>query len=163
MRGRCLECQISSSMRHKEIRRTALSLIEVVLALTILAMSVAYISQSMQLATDNALRSQKLTQAELVAESVMNQVVAGVLPAQPVTWTPYYSAYGSTNWNYSLQIMQAEAGGMVSLQVAVQQIDPNLGLIETNGDFYVNRWIIDPSLALDVPPETDNTTTGGAY
>ncbi len=130
-----------------------LSLLEVILALAILAIASAYLAQSMELATHNALRAERLTQAELVAESVMNQVIAGVIPSKPVTWTNYHNSAGMTEWLYELRSVPTEIEGMVGLQVAVQKSDPNVGLVATQADLFANRWIIDPALELDVPPE----------
>ncbi|MCA9133026.1 MAG: hypothetical protein KDA45_07715, partial [Planctomycetales bacterium] len=148
-------------------RQPGLSLLEVILALTILAFSCAYLAQSMQLATRNALSAQRLTHAELVAESVMNQIIAGVIPAQPVTWTTYYDAGGQTDWMYQLQSVATEVEGMVGLQVAVQQLDPGSGLVQSQFDLLANRWIIDPALGLDTPPEESeegeqSATAGGS-
>ncbi|MEZ6134058.1 MAG: prepilin-type N-terminal cleavage/methylation domain-containing protein [Pirellulaceae bacterium] len=146
-----------------------LSLLEVVLALTILAMASAYLAQAMNIATTNALKAERLTQAELVAESVMNQVIAGVLPAQPVTWTPYYSPSqlsqvnleGASGWLYQIQPVQTEMEGMVGLQVAVQKQSAT-GVVEVEYDLFANRWIIDPTLGLDVPPEEETEDASGA-
>ncbi|MEZ6078658.1 MAG: hypothetical protein R3C56_24190 [Pirellulaceae bacterium] len=124
-----------------------------VLSLAILAIASAYLAQSMQLATHNALRAERLTQAELVAESVMNQVIAGVIPNKPVTWTNYHNSTGLTEWLYELRSIPTEIDGMVGLQVAVQKSAPNVGLVQTQYDLFANRWIIDPALELDVPPE----------
>ena len=84
--------QVKHILAHPKRSCRGLSLLEVVLALSLLAMASAYLAQAMNLAATNALKAERLTQAELVAESVMSQVVAGVIPAQPVAWTPYYSA-----------------------------------------------------------------------
>jgi general secretion pathway protein I len=137
--------------------RSGLSLLEVVLALSILAMATAYLSQAMNIATTNALRAERLTQSELVAESVMNQVIAGVIPSQPVSWTQYISAnqqsMGTTSrWMYQLQSVQTEMEGMLGIQIAVQEVSQD-GLTRNDYDFFVNRWIIDPELGLDTPPE----------
>jgi prepilin-type N-terminal cleavage/methylation domain-containing protein len=148
--------------------RRGVSLLEVVLALAILAVAAAYLAQSMNLATENALIAERLTQAEIVAESVMNQVVAGVIPAQAVSWTGYTSAnpMGATalrnddsHWMYAIQTGSAEVQGMISVEVSVREVRPNEAATGP-ADFYVNRWIIDPSLGLDTPP--DNTQTGNA-
>lgn len=147
---------------RKRAFRRAMSLLEVVLALAILAVASAYLAQSMQLATQNAIRAQRLTKAELVAESVMNQVIAGVIPAQAVTWTPYYSASGQSEWMYQLQMVPTEVDGMLGLQVAVQQLDPLTGLTQTSYDLYANRWIIDPQLGLDTPPATTEEETSSS-
>jgi type II secretory pathway pseudopilin PulG len=145
-------------------RRTAISLLEVVLALAILGVASAYLAQSMQLAAQNAIRAQRLTQAELVMESVMNQVIAGVIPAQSVTWAPYTTTSANGNWNYMINVAQAEMQGMIGVQVAVQESRASGATDSQVPDLVATRWIIDPSLELDVPPEQSadsGTGTGG--
>ena len=83
----------------------------------------------------------------------MNQVIAGVIPNKPVTWTNYHNSTGLTEWLYELRSIPTEIDGMVGLQVAVQKSDPNVGLVQAQCDLFANRWIIDPALDLDVPPE----------
>ncbi|RMF41985.1 MAG: prepilin-type N-terminal cleavage/methylation domain-containing protein, partial [Planctomycetota bacterium] len=146
--------------------RRGLSLLEVILALAVLAMASAYLAQSMQLAADNAIKSRRISEAELVAESVVAQVVAGVIPAQPVTWTPYYTSYSDGQWVYQLTLVPTEVQGMLGLQVSVQQSDAS---VNNPGryDLVVNRWIVDPQLGLDTPPEEtgygDEGYGGGGY
>lgn len=147
------EDRLKPRLQRLARRGLGLSLLEVILSLAILAIASAYLAQSMQLATHNALRAERLTQAELVAESVMNQVIAGVIPNKPVTWTNYHNSTGLTEWLYELRSVPTEIDGMVGLQVAVQKSDPNVGLVQTQYDLFANRWIIDPALELDVPPE----------
>ena len=156
-------------MKPLSSSRRGISLLEVVLALAILAVASAYLAQSMHIATENALRAESQTQAEMVAESVMSQVVAGLLSTQGVTWTPYSNPnpFGSaaafsdpdSQWMYMVTTMSTEVQGMLCVQVGVKEIvtgQPDDGRIE----FYYNRWIIDPSLGLDTPPTTDSTGTG---
>ncbi len=153
--------------RQKPIRR-GLSLLEVVLALAILAVAAAYLAQSMHLAVENATRAQRLSRAETIAESVMNQIVAGYLPVQAVSWTPVQppnpfgpsgQAADSEQWLYSIQNVQTEVPGMLGVQVGVRQFNPN-GPQDIQPDLVINRWITDPQLGLDVPPDT-STTSGG--
>ena len=131
---------------------SGISLMEVVLALAILGIASAYLAQAMQIAAQNAVRAQRLTQAELVAESVMNQVIAGVIPAQPANWSPYTSASSSSNWNYSLSIVAAEMQGTIGIQVGVQEQVPGAAIGLQPADLIATRWIIDPALGLDTPP-----------
>jgi len=132
--------------------RSAISLMEVVLSLAILGVASAYLAQAMQLAAQNAVQAQRLAQAELVAESVMNQMIAGVIPAQPVGWTPYTNSTSSGKWNYCLTSVASETIGTIGLQVGVQE--PIAGTLTgmQPADLVANRWIIDPSLGLDVLP-----------
>ncbi|QDV22982.1 type IV pilus modification PilV family protein [Aureliella helgolandensis] len=161
MRNVSTSFQRRSATSDSTAPRSGLSLLEVVLALTILAIASAYISQGMRIATQNALKAQRITQAEMVAESVMNQVIAGVIPAQPVTWTDYLSPSGMSlaaqqGWMYQILSVPSEVTGMVGIQVAVQYADPNSGgFNESSYDLSVNRWMIDPTLGLDTPPEEE--------
>ena len=151
-------------------KRRGLSLLEVVLALAILAMASAYLAQSMFTATNSAITAEKLNQAELVAENVMSQVVSGLLPAQPTTWTTYVplnpnlgapvnTTGGQAQWMYQIQLVAAEVQGMIGLQVAVKRVEPDGS--QTEYDLVVNRWIIDPALELDQPPEEEVEDTSG--
>lgn len=145
--------RLSSRVPNPE--RRGLSLLEVMLALAILAVATAYLAASMEQATSNALKAQNLTQAELVAESVMNQVIAGVIPTEAVSWTPYSNSFGPTEWMYQVQPVATEVDGMLAYQVAVQRVDANVGLVQAKVDLFANRWIIDPALGLDTPPVDD--------
>lgn len=152
-------------MKHKLANRmrAALSLLEVVLALSILGVATAYLAQSMQLAAQNSIRAQRLTQAELVIESVMNQIIAGVIPAQPGGWVPYTTTSTNGNWNYMLTTVQAETQGMIGVQVAVQEAVAGAVPGQQAADLVATRWIIDPQLELDVPPQEESTDpTSGA-
>ncbi len=144
---------------EKKIRAVGLSLLEVVLALSVLGVSAAIMAQAMQLAARNALRAQNLAHAELVAESVMSQVVAGILPAQATTWAPYYStstlATPNSSWVYMIAIVPAEIQGMLGIQIGVR--DSSKPSVDERPDYMVTQWIIDPSLGLDTPPDTTAT------
>ncbi len=142
-------------------RRRAISLLEVVLALAILGIAAAYLAQSMQLSSQNALRAQRLTQAELVFESVMNQVIAGLIPAEASGWVDYTATSANGNWRYMIEVSQAELEGMIGIRIAVQEVRPSIDMSMEPPDLVATRWIIDPTLNLDVPPQTtDGATTG---
>ncbi|MCA9126416.1 MAG: prepilin-type N-terminal cleavage/methylation domain-containing protein [Planctomycetales bacterium] len=150
----------SASYHSSRPPRLGLSLLEVVLALAILGFAAAYLAQAMRLATNNAIQAQKLTEAEIVVESVMNQVIAGVIPSDPVTWTPYSTSLGQSEWMYQIQNVPTEVENMIGLQVAVRKVDPTAAIASNEVDLYVNRWIIDPTLELDVLPAEEET---GSY
>jgi type II secretory pathway pseudopilin PulG len=146
----------------KRKSRCAISLLEVVLALSILGVATAYLAQSMQLAAQNAIRAQRLTQAELVIESIMNQVIAGVIPAQPGGWVQYTTTTTNGNWNYMLTTVQAEMQGMIGVQVSVQEAVAGAVAGQQVPDLVATRWIIDPALELDVPPQAEATDATGS-
>lgn len=149
---------------HRRSCRTqtprGLSLLEVILSLAILGVATVFMAQAMQLATSNAIAAQRQAQAELAAESVMNQVIAGVIPMQPsTTWTPVGVSASSSNWSYMLQSITAEVENMVGIEVSVRdETDPDS---TRPADLTVYRWIIDPALGLDLPPGTAEADASG--
>ncbi len=138
-----------------------LSLLEVVLSLAILGVACAFMAQSMQLATSNAIAAQRQAQAELAAESVMSEVVAGLIPIEPSSsWVPVSSTSSTSSWSYMLSTVPCEVQNMVGISVAVRD-DSRVDGSDTP-DMTVIRWIIDPVLGLDAPPTTDATGQAGA-
>jgi prepilin-type N-terminal cleavage/methylation domain-containing protein len=136
--------------------RGGLTLLEVILALTILGIACAFMAQAMQLATSNAIAAQRQAEAELAADSVMSQVIAGVIPMQPTTtWTPIGTSTTSSSWSYMLQLVPCEVANMLSIQIDVRD-DSDQDLTRP-ADLTVIRWIIDPALGLDLPPDALGT------
>ncbi len=130
-----------SSGRAVKTGRAGISLLEVVLALAILATSAALLAQITRQSTNNALMAQRIASAE--------------------------GSFSRGNWYYKLDTVTAERPNMIGLRLAITDIiDSPDGVKEL---FYVVRWVIDPSLGLDTPPTTDATgaansssSTGGA-
>ena len=140
--------------------RRALSLLEVILALSILGVACTFMAQAMRLATDNAMAAQRQAQAELAAESVLSQVVAGIIPMQPsAAWVPVGTSSSTSSWSYMIGQVNCEVENMVGLQIMVK--DMSNQDTTTPADFSVIRWVIDPALGLDSPPTTDTTGQSG--
>jgi prepilin-type N-terminal cleavage/methylation domain-containing protein len=140
--------------------RRGLSLLEVILALAILGVACTFMAQAMRLATNNALAAQRQAQAELAAESILSQVVAGIIPMQPsATWTPVGTSSSTSNWSYMIGQVNCEVENMVGVQIMVKDMTEQD--TTTPPDLSVIRWIIDPALGLDTPPSTDATGQSG--
>lgn len=136
-------------------RRKALSLLEVVLALAILAMSTAILAQISWTATDNGLLAHRLATAQILAESKMAEVVTGAIsPLGSAGWTEITDSVPSGTWFYQVEATSAARKDMVGIRLAITDA---IGRDENVELFYVARWMIDPSLGLDTPP----TSTGG--
>ena len=84
-------------MRSRSNNRSGLSLLEVVLALSILGIAVGILSTIMQQSADNGLRARRMTQAQMVCESKMAEAMAGALPLQSTQWTPVASIDGASS------------------------------------------------------------------
>ena len=79
----------SRPMTHPgRTRRSALTLLEVVLALAILAGSFATLAQLVGLGMRAAGNSRDLTTAQLLAESMMSEITAGILPTENLNRVP---------------------------------------------------------------------------
>lgn len=139
--------------------RRGLSLLEVILALSLLGIASAIMAQAMQMAASNAIAAQRQAQAELAAESVLSQVIAGVIPMQPSTsWTPIGVSASTSNWSYMLQSVTCEVQNMVGIEVSVRdESDPDN---TRPADLTVIRWVIDPALGLDMPAGASGSETG---
>lgn len=143
--------------KHPRYAR-GLTLLEVILALAILGVACAFMAQAMQLATSNAMEAQRQAQGELAAESIMSELVAGIIPLQPTsTWAPVGVSTSTSNWSYLVQIVPCEVQSMIGIQVMVRD-DADLESTRP-ADLSVIRWVIDPSLGLDTPPDTTGTGT----
>lgn len=141
--------------------RRGLSLLEVILALAILGVACTFMAQAMRMATHNALSAQRQAQAELAAESVLSQVVAGIIPMQPsAAWTPVGTSASTSNWSYMIAQVNCEVENMVGIQIMVK--DMSNEDTTTPADLSVIRWVIDPALGLDAPPTTDTTGQDGS-
>ncbi|MEY4565690.1 MAG: hypothetical protein RLY14_660 [Planctomycetota bacterium] len=140
--------------------RSALSLLEVVLALAILGAAGAMLAQSMQVATDAGLQARDQAVAELLAESKMSEVIAGAFPPnQSTDWMPVVTTVDPGKWYFRIQSQPALVQGMLMIQVQITD-DPQMQK-ERPLQFILTRWMIDPSLGLDTPPEDDSSTTSG--
>ncbi len=148
----------------KRSQRKGLSLLEVVIALAILAMAAAMLAQVSQLATRNALNSQRLANAHILCESKMAEVLAGAIPLEPLDWT--LEEYGAVpgEWYYRIEVSTSERENMIGVRLSVSD-DPQ-AVDEKPEVFFLMRWLIDPQLGLDTPPEqtdaTGMTGTSGA-
>ena len=143
-----------------KLRRAGLSLLEVVLALTILAVSAALLAQVTKQATDNGMMSQRLSIAQMLCESKMSEVLAGAIPLTSSSWTQITDSGRRGSWYYKIQTSTAERPNMIGVRLSVtDQPDSTTYNPEL---FFIVRWMIDPSLGLDTPPtSTTGTSSGG--
>jgi type II secretory pathway pseudopilin PulG len=147
-------------------QRQALTLLEVMLALVILGAATAVLVQSMQLASDSGVQSQELLAAQLIAESKMSEIVAGLILPEAMPWTPVRSSISSTQWYIQLQLLTPEIPDMIGVLLQVTD-DPNRQSTRPT-DYQLVRWMIDPALGLDQlptsgsPSDTSSSSLGGA-
>jgi type II secretion system protein I len=142
------------------LKRSALSLLEVVLALAILGAAGAMLAQSMQVATDAGIQARDQALAELLAESKLSEVIAGAYPPnQSTDWMPIQTVVDPGRWHFKIIGQPTMTDGMLGVQVWVTD-DPQMQKSRAI-QVMLTRWMIDPNLGLDVLPEetTESSTS----
>jgi general secretion pathway protein I len=115
----------------------AFTLIEVILALVVLGGALAILGEVMQLANSSAVDARAETQAQLLASSVMDEIMAGLQDDSPVTRQPL-DTDDATGWLYSVETGTCEVEGVFPLVVSVEQdLEPRFNPVK----FQLVRWM----------------------
>lgn len=111
-------------MRHRPVpprhAPAGFTLLEVILALVILGGALAIFGEVMQLANRNAVDARAETQAQLLAESVMDEILAGSIDASQANRQPL-EVDDATSWLYSVVIGTTDFEGVLPIEVTVEQ------------------------------------------
>jgi prepilin-type N-terminal cleavage/methylation domain-containing protein len=127
--------------------KQAFTLLEIILSLAILAGSLAALGEVMRLADQNASLSRDETDAQIIASSIMDELVSGYRPLTAVNQA-VLNPDVSPPWLYSIAVEQTEFADLISLRVLVeQQLQKELAPAR----FELIRWMLNPDY---VPPET---------
>ena len=108
-----------ASCRHLAGPR-AFTLLEVILALVILGAALAIFGEVMQLANQNAADARAETQAQLIASSLMDEILAGSIDDSPANRQPL-EVDDDVRWVYSVSTGTATVEGVYPLVVEVEQ------------------------------------------
>jgi type II secretion system protein I len=129
------------------------SLLEIILALAILAGSLAALGEVMRMADQNASRTGEETQAQILAASVMDELVAGSRQLAAVSQAPVDST-DQVPWVYSVEVENTQYEQMVAVHVRIeQQLEARL----QPAHFELVRWLPNPDY---VPPQaTDDQSS----
>lgn len=130
------------------------TLLEVVLALAILVGAIAVIGELVRLGVMAAGSARDQTQAQLLCESTMAEIAAGILPTQAAQGVPL--PY-DPEWVYHVALLPVDAPGMMAVQVTVVQV----GVAGRPAEFSLTRWIRDPGIELPAE-ETETTETNSS-
>jgi len=114
------------NISHTNCQQTAFTLLEVILALAILAGSVAVLGEVLELAGRNSAGCEAETQAQIFASSLLDEMAAGLTDLTEVDREPV-GIDTSILWVYSVSIKDVEEEsdteieGLVSVEVTVEQ------------------------------------------
>jgi len=137
---------------RKSSQRPGLSLLEVLLAMTILWIGVIGLYQLMNLSTDLAMKAQDLNVATELLQHTMNRVIAGDISVQGTGDQAMDDDH--KNWTYSVQSQADSITGLWHVTVTVKHSAENGKEI---GDWSMSEYVLDPSVRW-----TLNSTTPSA-
>jgi Tfp pilus assembly protein PilV len=126
-------------MMHSR-RRSALSMLEVILALTVLSIAMALLGELISIGAHSGASARDLTRAQLYCESKMAEYAAGLSIPVSVSASEYET---DPEWEYSVDVQPLAADGLIVVTVTVQE------KVETNvrSVFYtMTRWMPDPNI-----------------
>jgi hypothetical protein len=129
----------------KPASRGGFSLLEVLMATSILLGSVIVLNQLAEIGRKNAADAQDLSTAQLLCETRLNELLAGHEPIEPIDQEPIMEAPG---WVLSVDVSPIEskeaqrADALAALRVTVAR-EALAG--KTSNGFTLVRWIPDPA------------------
>jgi prepilin-type N-terminal cleavage/methylation domain-containing protein len=130
----------------------AFTLLEIILALAILAGALAALGEVMRLADQTATMTEGETQAQILAASVMDELACGARELSVVSQAPLVPD-SDPPWLYSISMENTDLEELVAVRVAVeQQLDARL----RPARFEFVRWMPNPDY---VPPESSDESS----
>ncbi|NQU26576.1 MAG: prepilin-type N-terminal cleavage/methylation domain-containing protein [Candidatus Nealsonbacteria bacterium] len=135
--------------------RDGFSILEVILALAILAGSIAVLGEVASLGMRNAQVAGHLTHAQLLCEGKLAEITAGITAPDPVRDVQFELPVGDGKiaWVYSIDVMDIDEDGLVAVCVTVRQnLPPNKRPVTCS----LIRWIVDPQIELSEPAESES-------
>lgn len=141
--------------------RGAFSLLEVILALAILTGAIAVLGELGRLGMENARFAREITQAQLLCQSKMAEITAGLLPAEAVPETSFDEVVGDgqVEWQYSIETEPTDVDGLIAVRVNVRQ---NLEQQKRPVEFSLVRWVPDPAVQMSGMTGSEASATAGA-
>ena len=101
-------------------RQPGFTLLEVILALAILAGAVAMLGEAMSIAGRSAADAEAEAQAQLLASTVMDEMLAGMVELTQQSNQPL-ETNSAIPWVYSVTLGDTSLAGLMSVEVLVEQ------------------------------------------
>jgi general secretion pathway protein I len=110
---------MNRSSSKRGIRQRGITLYEVVIALAIFSGAIIALFEALSTATRAALQARMQSQAVLLAETKMAEVVGGALPPTSTGETSFNES-GLEGWTYSIKVAASPHQGLNQVQVTVK-------------------------------------------
>jgi len=132
--------------------RRGITLLEVVLAVALLAGAVAVLGHLTALGHRAAVESSDLTRAQLLCQSLVDEIVAGSIPAESVNDQPFPTTIADPEqmWRYRIEIDPADIEATTPENVAVLRVTVTQAIAGSRKplSFSLVRWLADPNLQI---------------
>lgn len=137
-------------------RRAGLSLLEVMLATSILLGAIVVLGELARIGRINAVAARQQAEAQRLCETKLNEILIGSEPSTPHTEEPFVE---TTEWTYSVDRYATAYPGLFAVEVTVTQ---NLPDNKRPVTFTLARWTRDLADAKTSPPApgADSTSAG---
>ena len=119
-------------------KRAGFSLLEVLIATSILLGSVIVLGELARIGRKHATKAEEMAKAQRLCQEKLNEILSGLSAVDPVEEEVFTE---EPNWTYTLQILPLEKPGLVALYVTVAP-EPSTNL--TTKPFTLVRWIPNP-------------------
>lgn len=152
-------------MKRGTPRHRGFSLLEVLLSLAILVGALAVLGELMGLGVNNVEQARDRSRAAVIAEGIMDQVLAGLIVAQATAQSPVpeelltYDELND-NWVYTIEMGITPEAGMTALVVKVSQSNA-AHFDSTLTEFTLTRWIIEPAIMDEFAAAEEAAASGG--
>ena len=138
-------------MSRRHPARQGFSLLEILLALALLGGALAILSQIAYTGVSAAREARDLSMARLLAQTKLSEVLLNATAGQnPVPVfeqaAEAFDSQSTTAFSYSVEVQPAPLDGMLVIRVSTTGVDGNGAQI---AKYTLDRWMIDPALALD--------------
>lgn len=121
--------------------RSGLSLLEVILAVAIMAASMALLGELIRIGGRHATSAVNLTKAQMHCETVLSEIAVGIIPANDVADQPMEI---DPDWLYSVAVTDMQLQYLISVRVSVRQAEDTMNPRKAS----MTRLMIDPEAQL---------------
>jgi len=131
--------------RRTRALRSAMTLLEVILAIAILGGSLAMLGELIRVGARAARAARIMSTAQLLADSLVAEILAGITMPEPTEAT--VDNFGGYSWIYTVQVEQLDQQGLMAVGVTVREnVDPS----QQPTSYTLVHWMIDPQVEYDL-------------